>query len=598
MKNLNPAAMCCLLLAMMLSACGGGGGGSSAMNMTPSENPTRIPVVAVQAEGNPVEGGEVRIRATSDIPAPEGGLPVRVNVDGALPNDIDSSACTGVVCTVLIPAGRREAVIVITPRADSTTETAETWTIRLGDSSNYDESPTQILIIFVVRDAPQNTVEPDLITQPDPTPFIELSHPFSVQFEGSQVVVTVTSHIPAPSGGLTVTIDITGAEANEFDSAACTGLSCAITISAGMSAAELTLTLHGGDEAEAREIWNLAIADSSHYESDGESNLFVGNHPLREGMFGGGRQTISELNLHARPTILSANQIRAGGDNDAGDSTRQILSITGQRHNNPDGNPHFYVQQLQYAALGIWVNDAWAFQFGASRNRHGAVGLIAPRLLSDAQNGYRYTILNENIVSSLPTRADNVGTAIYDIEGDATFRSVNFFPDGSLTANFNTGTFRGQISANGSESADDFGSANAMVPGRIDDNGMVIMRQVNSGDSLTLSIDNVRILRRSNDPVFNFFPDVITPWTSNHTRIIETSRYPVSASGTGFFAALNNRGGFEFTAHFHDAANYDPALTTPAEISGFFRMAADIRRDSAIRDYEQLLHMGFLGKRR
>ena len=538
------AVMAILIIAITipLSACGGGGGGSAAANMNPGvgPNPTRTPTVAVQAEGNPVEGSEVRIRATSDIPAPEGGLPVRVNVDGALPNDIDSSACTGVVCTVFIPAGRREAVIVITPRADSTTETSETWTIRLGDSDDYQESREQSLIIFVVRDAPSTLPTPGL------TPNIRIEG-FSGVIEGDEVRLTVTSDIPAGTGGLTVTLFVSGADAAEFTAADCSGLTCEVTIPEGMTIAELILSPLGSDSVENIENWQVRIGQCSSACNAGDNfRLAVSNLPFPLFLAGERQYALSELNAFITPIPLAQNQIRAGGDDDSTSIHRMAITITGFAYANADSATVAFVQSLEYAHLGIWIN-----------------GVVT-------DNDFNYASLSDNIVMP-PTPVNNRGSVFYDVEGDATWRGVNFYPDGLFHMNFNTGIWNGLLTASGHTTigepfivlhhfANEFGDDNAMVP-----DGQGGLRQIMITDSFNISFDG----------------DITSTG-------LKATRFSIFAGG--FFADLHRITPRNFfSGKFHDASGYNPTSEAPAELSGSFLTNIGGGADE--------LHLGFLGKR-
>ena len=212
--------------------------------------------------------------------------------------------------------------------------------------------------------------------------------------------------------------------------------------------------------------------------------------------------TLDELNTLATPSILSANMIRSGIG---------PLDITGQRYAFSNGS--IIVQQLQFAHLGIWINGG----------------------VSDGD--FSYANLNEN---PLPHSPENVVPmrAIYNVEADAVFNGVNFYPDGRLTADFSAGTagtLTGFVTAGGDadNTADDFG-ADATLNGN------------------PPTINDVIVIQ--------FLEGVISDGEFSGRAVVNL--------GTGFFRPVVLAEG-SFSGRFHDADDYD-AASAPREMSGIF----------------------------
>ena len=244
----------------------------------------------------------------------------------------------------------------------------------------------------------------------------------------------------------------------------------------------------------------------------------------------------SALDDYDSPDPLTEVQIRAGGD-DNSEPVRAAIPITGFRYGDA-ATPDVFVQMLEFAALGIWVNGN------------------APEIGEFDHINYEYAFLGDNAVDTLP----NSGTASYDIEGDATYKGVNFFPDGSIDVDFEMLSFTATLSAqaNGEPNRiDDFGGDTAMVP-----DGGSGMRSVNFNDFLSLNfrgtiVGNTFEGTPNIDAIFGIFTDL-----------------------AGFDSAMSS-----FSGRFYDSVP-NPA-TAPRELSGVMEIV----------DAEGNLKMGFLGRR-
>ncbi len=96
-----------------------------------------------------------------------------------------------------------------------------------------------------------------------PSPVISLTSDLTMLQEGGQVILRVSSDIPARPGGLMVTINIGTAMAGEFgiSGGVCSALECVVTIPAGMTEAELILTPISDTAMESAERWTATLVD-------------------------------------------------------------------------------------------------------------------------------------------------------------------------------------------------------------------------------------------------------------------------------------------------------------------------------------------------
>ena len=375
--------------------------------------------------------------------------------------------------------------------------------------------------------------------------------------EGGEVTLTISSDLAVPAtltDGLTVTIDISGADATDFTSGDCTNPPrCIIVIPSGMTVAELSITASNTDTDTIAERWTAAIAIPANGDFAADPANDVANFIISEtatlptAMNG---RTLAELNAYTVPTPLAVGEIRAGGD-----ERLDPAVITGSRYNDADGNPQVYVQMLTYAHLGIWTNG-----------QVPTIITLPTATASDFDHDFRYAFLGDNAIpgSDLPT----IGGATYALEGDATYKGVNFFLDGSLGIQFTGGgnAISGSLSADGDTALDDYGSATARVRDSTD--VADVGREIVDGDDLNINFLDGTI---NADGTFSSTPTI-------------------TAVGA-FFSDLNSGATGTFAGRFYDAAEYDSASGDPSEIAG-----AGMFADSDGTDDSDNLHFGFLGR--
>ena len=505
-----------------------------------------IAAVGIMTSDTPMEGGAgvtLTITSSETVPATLiGGLNVTIDISGANAADIQPNAdCTAFPrCIVNIPAGSDSADLVLSLLSDFSTET-ESWTASLRDGSDFNLA-ANFNVDFAITDliAAIGIMTDDAV------------------MEGNAVVLTITSSIAAPANGLTVTINIGVADATEFTSGDCTGSQCVITITSGMMA-ELTITALSGDEAENVEMWTATIEpDTAIFNVDAandDDTFNITNLPLPAFISPlspafTNPETLANLNAYDLPITLAANAIRAGED-----TLIAADVITGFQYNDADGNPQVYVQLLTHAHLGIWTD--------------GQVPTVITSPTGMVDNDFRYAFLGDNAVNP-PADTDGRGDAIYNVEGDATYKGVNFFPGGQLTMRFDAGTFEGRIAAVGGVAESNlnvFGDANAMVPDVNDldgDGDITELREVGFSDALQLDISNGMITGDG-------FESALT-----------------TAAAIGFFRDLATFTSASFSGRFYDESTYAPRITAPDEVAG----TGVIVDGSGMND----LHFGFLGQ--
>ena len=463
-----------------------------------------IAVVGIDTGDTPAEGGAaVALTITSTLPAPVGGLTVTVDIIGANADDFDTNAagCTDSPrprCIVTILEGEMTVSLVLSPLSDFATEPGESWTAFLIDSDTYDPDTGNADTTFDIT---------DLIAvvgiDTDDTPMEG----------GAAVILTISSTLPAPDGGLDVIINIAGADADEFTSGDCNGLVCEVAIGPTELVALLTITLVSDSAVEGgAENWVVRIApDPNIFMIDPNADLAVlavANMlpPVTEAL------RIVDLNAYTPPTPLSADAMRAGGNDDSGEPSRATLPITGFQYNDPFGNPRVLVERLDYAHLGIGING----------NIDDADFVFAP--------------LNENVVTA-PASASNLGDATYALEGEMTYNGNRFYPDGELVADFINAQVSGEISLDGQEAADDFGGTTLA-------DGTTAITNI---DNLTLGLSSVADSLGASG--FSGALDIIT--------------------AEGFFSSLSGISTGTYSGRFNDAASYIGAAA-PQEVSGSF----------------------------
>ena len=513
-----------------------------------------IAAVGIATNDMPIEGGAaVTLTITSDETVPAtltGGLSVTINIVGADAADFNNAVCTNLVCIVTIPAGSNSVSLILSPLSDFSTETGESWRAEIVNGDDYNPA-TDFNVNFDIT---------DLIAA------LGIATSDTARIEGGAVTLTITSDLPVPAAltdGLSVTINIVGANAADFTSADCTGLECVVVIPIGMTAATLTIMALDTDSVENIERWTAMIFPVNTVFSV-DSNADDADFSITDPTFpvAANDRPLSDLNpLDATPTVLGVDEIRAGGDENA---TRAEIPITGLRYNDADGNPQIYVQRLTYANLGIWTNG-----------QEPTIITSSTATASDFDNDFRYGFLADNALlgSDLPTTR---AQANYEVEGDATYRGVNFFIEGSINAMFTAGTFLSNIGTGGGDALDDFGSANAMVPD-VDDL---------DGDGDTAELRTVAATDR-----FRIF-------TNGGINNDGFSGTPTIDVATGFFADFVTDNGMgimvqditsaSFSGRFYDESTYDGTITAPDELAG----TGVIVDGGGTND----LHFGFLGQ--
>ncbi len=474
-------------------------------------------------------GAAVTLTISSTLPAPAGGLSVTINIGVAMDGEFTANAeadCTTDFprCIVTIPENERSVNLTLSPLSDFSTEPGERWTATLVDTGAYNPAAGgDDNVAFDIT---------DLIAD------ISILPSASMATEGGAIALTITSSINAPVGGLSVTVSIGGISVVAADISSantnCNGLICEVVILSGTDSVVLNLMPASGDESENPESWTATIRPVPTMfntpDLTDEATFTIENFPLP---MAANLETLANLNAYDIPTALSVNLIR----NLQSDAVRGV-AITASRYDDASGNPQVYVQLLEFAALGVWVNGN------------------APDIGVFDHINYDYAFLGDNVVATLPTS----GSASYSIEGDAIYKGVNFFPDGIISANFGTGgNVNVLISADGSNAtnrADDYGDANAMVP------------MTGGGMRPATATDNINIQ----------FTGTIIGNEFQGTPII---------TGGGFFADL---AGFDsaassFSGRFYDSVP-NPA-TAPRELAGVMEIVDD----------QGNLEMGFLGRR-
>ena len=276
-------------------------------------------------------------------------------------------------------------------------------------------------------------------------PVVSIATSNTAIIEGGAVTLTITSTLPAPPAGLSVTINISVADATEFTSAACTGLECVIFIPSGMTAGTLTIMASTDSDVEGgSERWTATLGDGSNYNpvtnGNADAAFTVANMlpPVMDST------TLVQLNAYAMSVAVAA-PFRQGQNDDTRSSTEQTLPIVEAQYNDASGNPQILTQRLQFAALGVWVSGD-----------------------ATAVDGFQYASLAHDVVAP-PTQAaaaaNSIGLATYDIEGDAVYKGLRLYPDGRFNADFNIGAVNGTIdvrpgtSSGGNSAIDDFGTA-------------------------------------------------------------------------------------------------------------------------------------------
>ena len=495
----------------------------------PPTTPDPMPLVVGIATGDmPIEGGAavtLTITSSETVPATLiGGLSVTINIVGADAADFNNAVCTNIVCIVTIPAGGSSVSLILSPLSDFSAEPGERWTATLVDDDNNDYD-------LAANDNAGFDID-DLIAA------VGIMTSNTGIEGGAAVTLTITSSETVPAtltDGLTVTINIGDADAGEFTSANCIALVCEVVIDPTETTAILIITPSPDTAVEGgSEDWTATIAP------DTDNNIFMVDSSANDAVFAVVNMLppvvdgtmLMALNAYATPTALSVNLIR-NLQSDAIGLTGSEVSITASRYDDANGNPQIYVQMLEFAALGVWVNGN------------------TPEI-GTTDHDFDYAFLGDNGVNP-PADTDGRGTATYNVEGDATYRGLNFFPDGQLMMDFDALTFGGTINALegvATQSLNFFGGVDP-TPGGTDFFSM----SFTNGD--------------------------ITPTG------FEVSGF--SITGLGVFMPLNGITDTELTGRFYnDVAGYAPDMAPPTELAGVVETTIGGGADE--------LKMGFLGR--
>ena len=504
-----------------------------------------IAAVGIMTSDTPIEGGAaVTLTITSDLAAPANGISVTVNIGGANANEFTANAeavCTGLECVVIIPAGGMTVSLILSPLSDFSTEPGERWTATLVDTGAYDPAAGNENAGFAITDL---IAAVGIITSD------------TARMEGGvAVTLTITSDLAAPAGGLNVTVDISGADGMDFTSADCTNPPrCVVRIPAGMRSVELIITPLTSDAVENIERWTAMIVPADtvfSVDSNADDVDFSITDPTFPTAMNG--RTLNELEpLDDTPTVLDVDEIRDGGD---ANGSRAAIPITGLRYDDPNG-PQIYVQRLTYAHLGIWTDG-----------QEPTVITSPTATASDFDNDFRYAFLGDNAIAG--SDFPNGGQANYEVEGDATYRGVNFFLEGNFVATFTGsggGTFISNIGTDGVDPLDDFGSATAMVP-----DGMGGVRPVTAADRFRIFTNGgINNNGFSGTPIIDVAAGFFSDFLDDMGNQVITS-----ASFSGRF--------------YDDPTTYDRLVSDPDEVAGAGVIVNSI-------DGTGDLHFGFLGR--
>ena len=485
-----------------------------------------IAVVGIATSDSVMEGNAVVLTITSSIAAPTNGLTVTINIGVADVDEFTANAeadCTTAFprCIVTIPAGSRAVSLTLSPLSDFSTEPGERWTATLEDDDDNDYD----------LDAGNNNVGFDI---DDLIAVVDIMTSDTTAIENGAVTLTITSDLPAPAGGLSVTINIGGADDGEFTSANCIALVCEVVIDPTEMTAILIITPSPDTAVEGgSEDWTATIAP------DTDNNIFMVDSSADNAVFAVANMLppvvdstdLDDLNAYNTPTALSVEARRAG------QVSADVGPIIGSQYNDADGNPRVLVERLDYAHLGIGIN-----------------GDIAAA-------DFDFAHLNENVVTP-PTTSSTLPTATYALEGEMTYNGNRFYPDGALMADFANARIGGEISLDGAEAADDFGGTTFA-------DGTTL---ITNTDNLTLGLGDVSDAADSGDAFSG---------TGNLAIV----------AAEGFFASLLGRPAGDYSGRFNDAASYvggNAATDAPTEVSGIFGGITDANGNA--------LNGGFLGQ--
>ena len=516
-----------------------------------------VAVVGLSSTDNTAqEGAQLNLVITSDTPAPTGGLNVMFQLSGNGLTEgeynLPGADCTNFpTCTVTILENERSVNLMLTPLSDFSTEGLEEWTATLDDLGNYDPAANNEIAFDIT----------DLIA------VVDIFSTDSGAQEGAQIDLVITSDTAAPTGGLNVMFQLsgTGLTEGEFNlpGADCSTSFpiCTVTIPAGSDSVDLVLT-PTVDAADDSERWTATLLPASAYNPDAANDEvafdILNTLPPPPVVDGTLLMALNDYAAPAMPTDLFGNRQGdlfgpAGGE----------VSITGSRYVDVNDNPQIYVQSLTYANLGIWTDG-----------QEPTIITSPMATASDFDHDFRYAFLGDNAIAG--SDFPNGGQARYLIEGDATYRGVNFFVDGDVTANFVMRSFISNIAAGSSTPAfalNHFGSTTARVRDSTDvaDDGREIMvndeLQMFASGNINTTNGEFTATQLEGSVATGFFSDLLMTLTLDQTSL---SR---------------------FSGRFYDSDTYDRTVRDPDELAG-----AGVFATGTTPGGMDDLHFGFLGK--
>jgi hypothetical protein len=191
--------------------------------------PLPVVTLAVSPATIAESGGVATFTATLSAPAPAGGVTINLSFAGtatrvATPTDPADYTESGT--QIVIAAGAMTGTVTVTAAADTITDPGETIVVDISSVTGATESGSQ-----------QATVT---ITEPTALPTVTLSvSPATITENGGVATFTATLSAPAPTGGVTVTLDFSGNATDPTDYATS---GTQIVIAAGATMGTVTAT--------------------------------------------------------------------------------------------------------------------------------------------------------------------------------------------------------------------------------------------------------------------------------------------------------------------------------------------------------------------
>ena len=247
----------------------------------------------------------------------------------------------------------------------------------------------------------------------------------------------------------------------------------------------------------------------------------------------------------------------------AGGISADFGDIRVVQYNDADGNPLAQTESLDYAHLGIGIiGDIAAANFVYADL---AENVVTPPTASSTIEGAAANTMAPAVAFN-GINPPTLPTATYALEGDMTYNGNRFYPDGALMADFANAEISGEISLDGTETADDFGGT-TFADGTTD---------ITNSDNLTLGLSSAADLGVISGDASGF---------SGALNII---------TAEGFFSSLSGRPAGDYSGRFNDDTDSyvggNEARAAPQEISGIFGGITDADNNG------NELKGGFLGQ--